>query len=156
MMTGRAIELGEVDRLCRLCQTPRLLPLFGLSRKPARKVKNTGRSRFIDQAVPMGRLAFEVSVVFEGESRMAGRNQVVIDDMRLPEFVARSHVTLHAGRRSLIQAFFGVHETGRVAGKSRAVMRMQPLSRRAVTRLAGNAERVFIGRSPGTVRTRRG
>src|SRR5262245_24424146 len=97
MMTGSAIELGEVDRLRRLRKISRLFPLLVLSREPARKVKNPSRSRFIDQAVPMGRLTLEIRVVFERESRMAGRNQVVIDNMRLPEFVARSHMAFHAG-----------------------------------------------------------
>src|SRR5262245_46502 len=133
MMAGRAIELREVDRLCLRRQISRLFPLLGLPRQPACKVKNALWPRFIDEAVPMRRLALEIRVKLEGEARMASRDQVVIDDVRLPKFVAWSHVAFHAGGGSLVQAFFGVDEAGGVAVKSGAVMRLQPLAGRAMT-----------------------
>src|SRR5262245_49856 len=87
---------------------------------------------------------------------MAGRDQVVIDDVQLPEFVAWSDVAFHAGGSSLVQALFGVHKASDVSTKSSPVVRMQPLAPWTVTRFTRNAERVFVGRSCGTVRTWRG
>src|SRR5437868_38545 len=94
--------------------------------------------RFQGLPVPMSRLAFEIGMKLERQAWMAGSDQIMIDNLRLPGFLARPHMALHARRRTLIEVVFCIDEARRVAMKARAIMRMQPLPRQTMTRLAAN------------------
>src|SRR5438045_2675904 len=118
---------------------------LSLSRRPGLPVIVSWVPPLVVLSIPVFWEALEIRMELEGESRMAGGDQVMIDRLWRRACFVGADVAFRAGMR-LLRYVLGINEAARLLSiKTGAVMRVQPLAAWAMARFAVDAEAVIAG-----------